>query len=96
VAGSRKPQIKQGHCHDEPTSIFEIFPTVVSGTRLPNVLPRGYLRGIAFAPDGLSFYYAIEALVAKRPFYRIAYHHVLNTPFEDEIRVRGGSRRWFV
>ena len=25
--------------------------------RLSNLLPRGYLRGFAFAPDGKSFYY---------------------------------------
>jgi prolyl oligopeptidase len=42
------------------------------------------LRGFAFAPDGKSFYYAHEAVAAKRPFYRAAYQHVLGTlPNED-------------
>ena len=55
--------------------------------RLPDVLPRGYLRGFAFAPDGKSFYYVHEALSAKRPFYRAAYHHVLGTPFSEDPEI---------
>jgi prolyl oligopeptidase len=53
----------------------------------PDLLPRGYLRGFAFAPDCKSFYYVHEALNAKRLFYRAAYHHVLGTPSTDDREI---------
>jgi prolyl oligopeptidase len=69
-------EVKEG---GERTGTFEVLD-IATRKRLTDFLPRGYLRGFAFAPDGKSFYYVHEALDAKYPFYRAAYHHVLGTP----------------
>jgi len=69
-------EVKEG---GERTGTFELLE-IETRKRLPDLLPRGYLRGFAFAPDGKSFYYVHEALDAKRPFYRAAYKHVFGTP----------------
>jgi prolyl oligopeptidase len=75
-------EVKEG---GERTGTFEILK-IESRTALPDVLPRGYLRGFAFAPDSKSFYFVHESLSAKHQ-YRAAYHHVLGTPFEDDREV---------
>src|SRR6266436_9018000 len=62
-------EVKEG---GERAGIFELLE-IETRKRLPDLLPRGYLRGFAFAPDGKSFYFTHEALNAKRPFYRAAY-----------------------
>src|SRR5229473_3533757 len=73
-------EVKEG---GERTGTFELLE-IETRKHLPDLLPRGYLRGFAFAPDSRSFYYVHEALDAKRPFYRAAYEHVLGTsPDED-------------
>lgn len=73
-------EVKEG---GERTGTFELLE-IETRKPLPDLLPRGYLRGFVFAPDGNSFYYVHEALEAKRPFYRAACQHVLGTPsFED-------------
>jgi prolyl oligopeptidase len=68
-------EVKEG---GERTGTFELLE-IEARKRLPDLLPRGYLRGFAFAPDGKSFYYVHEALSAKRPFHRAAYQHTLGT-----------------
>ena len=68
-------EIKEG---GERTGTFALLD-IESRHSLPDVLPRGYLRGFAFAPDGRSFYYVHESLHAKRPFYRAAYQHQLGS-----------------
>jgi prolyl oligopeptidase len=68
-------EVKEG---GERTGSFELLD-IETRMRLPDFLPRGYLRGFAFAPDSNSFYYVHEAVGAERPFYRAAYHHVLGT-----------------
>jgi prolyl oligopeptidase len=73
-------EVKEG---GERTGTFELLE-VETRRRLPDLLPRGYLRGFAFAPDGKSFYYVHEALDAKRPFYRAAYHHVLGRSSRED------------
>jgi prolyl oligopeptidase len=70
----------------ERTGTFEIFD-IDARKRISDALPRGYLRGFAFAPDGRSFYYVHEALDSKRPFYRAAYRHVIGTRFSDDTEV---------
>lgn len=70
----------------ERTGTFALVDTESRRT-LPDVLPRGYLRGFAFAPDGQSFYYVHEALDSKRPFYRAAYRHVLGTDFSEDREI---------
>jgi prolyl oligopeptidase len=73
-------EVNQG---GERTGTFELLE-IDTRKRLPDLLPRGYLRGFAFAPNGASFYYVHEAADAKRPFYRAAYQHILGTrPSED-------------
>jgi len=76
-------EVKEG---GEKTGTFELLD-IETRMRLPDLLPRGYLRGFAFAPDGKSFYYAHEALDTKRPFYRAAYRHVLGTSFSEDHEV---------
>ena len=76
-------EIKQG---GERTGTFEIFDLRNRRT-LPDSLPRGYLRGLAFTPSSKSFYYVHEATDSKRPFYRAVFHHVLGTGFERDQEV---------
>ena len=84
-------EVKHG---GERTGTFELID-VQSRKALPDVLPRGYLRGFAFALDSRSFYYVHEAVDTKRPHCRAAYHHVLGTSFEDdrEIFVAGEDEK---
>ena len=76
-------EVKEG---GERTGSFECFD-IHNRETLRDVLPRGYLRGFAFAPDAKSFYYVHEPLTAKRPFYRAAYHHVLGTVFGEDREI---------
>src|SRR5690348_4517696 len=76
-------EVKEG---GERTGTFELLE-IETRERLSDLLPRGYLRGFAFASDGKSFYYVHEALNAKRPFYRAAYHHVLGTPVSEDREI---------
>jgi prolyl oligopeptidase len=76
-------EIKEG---GERTGTFALFD--IEGRRtLPDVLPRGYLRGFAFAPDSRSFYYVHEPSEASRRLYRAAYQHVLGAPFAEDKEV---------
>jgi prolyl oligopeptidase len=76
-------EIKEG---GERTGTFALFD-IESQTTLSDVLPRGYLRGFAFAHDSTSFYYVHESSDAMRPFYRAAYRHILGTPFSDDQEI---------
>src|SRR5260221_11137167 len=76
-------EVKEG---GERTGTFELLE-IETRKRLPDLLPRGYLRGFAFAPDGNSFYYVHEALETNRPFYRAAYQHVLGMPSKDDLEI---------
>jgi prolyl oligopeptidase len=76
-------EIKQG---GERSGTFALFD-VENRKTLPDVLPRGYLRGFAFAPDEKSFYYIHQQLDSTRPFYRSVYRHVLGAGFEEDQEV---------
>ena len=78
-------EVKEG---GERTGTFEILE-IDTRAVLPDVLPRGYLRGFAFSlsPDSRSFYHVHEPLTANRPHYRAAYHHVLGTSFDDDEEI---------
>jgi prolyl oligopeptidase len=76
-------EVKEG---GERTGTFELLE-IETRKRLPDLLPHGYLRGFAFAPDGRSFYYVHEALDSKRPFYRAAYKHVFGTPSSQDREI---------
>jgi prolyl oligopeptidase len=69
-------EVKEG---GERTGTFELLD--IDGQRtLPDMLPRGYLRGFAFAPDSYNFYYVHEAITPK-PQRQAVYYHVLGTRF---------------
>jgi prolyl oligopeptidase len=76
-------EVKQG---GERTGTFELFD-VETRRVLTDTLPRGYLRGFAFAPDGRSFYYVHESLESQYPYHRAAYHHFLGTGFDEDQEV---------
>jgi len=75
-------EVKEG---GERTGAFELLD-IVSRRTLPDVLPRGYLRGFAFAPDSRSYYYVHEATAPKLP-QRAVYHHALGTSFDDDKQI---------
>lgn len=75
-------EVKEG---GERTGTFELLD-IQSRKTLPDGLPRGYLRGFAFAPDSWSFYYVHEAITAT-PQRRAVYHHVLGTHFDDDQQI---------
>ena len=76
-------EVKQG---GERSGTFELLDLRTRET-LPDVLPRGYLRGFAFAPDCRSFYYVHESLEAHERPHRAAYNHVLGSSFADDKEV---------
>jgi prolyl oligopeptidase len=84
-------EVKEG---GERTGTFE-FVDVHRRMSLPDVLPRGYLRGLAFAPDCKSFYYVHEPIGATKPHYRAVYHHVLgaNRDEDEQIFFAGEDRK---
>jgi prolyl oligopeptidase len=76
-------EIKDG---GERSGTFALFD-VENRKTLADVLPRGYLRGFAFAPHDASYYYIHEQLDAKKRFARVVYHHILGSSFEDDQEV---------
>jgi prolyl oligopeptidase len=77
-------EVKEG---GERTGTFEILDVQQRKVLLPDVLPRGYLRGFVFSPDLKSFYYSHESLTAKSPHYRAAYRHILGTSLDNDQEV---------
>lgn len=76
-------EIKEG---GERTGTFALFD-VASRKTLADVLPRGYLRGFAFAPDGKAFYYVHEPLGSGKPLHLAAYQHFLGADFREDQEV---------
>lgn len=76
-------EVKQG---GERTGTFELLD-IQTRKILPDILPRGYLRGFAFAPDSHAFYYVHESVNAEKPHYRSAYKHVLGTRLAEDKEV---------
>jgi prolyl oligopeptidase len=76
-------EVKQG---GERTGTFELLDIRTRET-LPDVLPRGYLRGFTFAPDSSAFYYVHEPLGARESQARSAYRHILGTRFAHDNEV---------
>ena len=73
-------EIKEG---GERTGKFGLFDVAARKT-LPDLLPRGYLRGFGFAPDGQGFCYVHEPRHGARPFQWAAYRHVLGSQFSED------------
>jgi prolyl oligopeptidase len=82
-------EIKEG---GERTGAFALFDAE-NKTILPDALPRGYLRGFAFAPDSRSFYYVHESLEPERNDYRAVYRHVVGTGFcrDEQVFLAGNG-----
>lgn len=76
-------EVKEG---GERTATLELLD-IESRRALPEVFPRGHLRGFAFSPDGKSFCYVHEALESRRPFYRVARRHHLGTSFREDKEI---------
>jgi prolyl oligopeptidase len=76
-------EVKQG---GERAGTFELFDIEKRRT-LPDTLPRGFLRGFAFAPDLRSFYYVHEAIGSEAPCIHAVYHHILGADFADDEEV---------
>jgi len=76
-------EVKEG---GERTGTFKLFE-IESRRTLPDVLPRGYLRGFAFAPDRKSFCYVHEPANGKEPYRHAAYQHVLGTELSKDREV---------
>jgi prolyl oligopeptidase len=73
-------EVKEG---GERTGTFKLLE-IESRRILPDVLPRGYLRGFAFAPDVKGFCYSHDAANGKKPYRHAAFHHVLGTAFSED------------
>jgi prolyl oligopeptidase len=76
-------EVKEG---GERSGVFEVFDISRRKT-LPDILPRGYLRGFAFAPDGRSFYYVHDDVCGSKSLNRTAYRHLLGTALSDDLRI---------
>jgi prolyl oligopeptidase len=76
-------EVKEG---GERTGTFELLDIQKRET-LPDVLPRGYLRGFAFAPDSKAFYYVHETMRSQTAPRRAAYRHSLGTSFSEDEEV---------
>jgi prolyl oligopeptidase len=73
-------EVKEG---GERTGTFKLLD-IESRRTLPDVLPRGYLRGFAFAPEEKSFCYVHEPADANQQTRRAAFRHVLGTEFSED------------
>ncbi len=81
-------EVKEG---GERTGTFNLLE-IAGRTTLPDVLPRSYLRGFAFAPDGASFCYVREPEKPTTPHHRhAAFRHVLGTDFREDKEVFFGG-----
>jgi prolyl oligopeptidase len=76
-------EVKEG---GERTGTFKLLE-IESKITLPDILPRGYLRGFAFAPDGKSFCYVHEPANGKEAYRRAAFRHVLGTEFSEDREI---------
>jgi len=76
-------EVKEG---GERTARFELLD-IETRSILPDALPRGYLRGFAFAPDSRSVYYSHEPVDANKSYRRAAYQHALGTRFDEDREI---------
>ena len=76
-------EVKEG---GERTGTFELLD-INTRTILPDRLPHGYLRGFAFDPDSLSFYYVHAGVSANTALSRVVYRHILGTELQDDKEI---------
>jgi len=75
-------EVKEG---GERTGRFEIVD-VDRRRVLPDVLPRGYLRGFVFASDNSGFYYVHES-VSSKTNPRTVCRHILGAPVNSDQQI---------
>lgn len=76
------------------TGVFKILD-LNSLEALPDVLPRGRLRGFGFTPEEDGFYYVHEPAEPFQASSEVAYYHVLGTEFSmdrEMFRVPANKR----
>jgi prolyl oligopeptidase len=76
-------EVKEG---GERSGTFEVLD-VENREILRDRLPRGYLRGIAFAPDSNCFYYVHQPLRTSKPVRHVVYRHLLGSDFAGDFEV---------
>ena len=76
-------EIKEG---GERTGTFALLD-IESRKALPDVLPRGYLRGFAFSRGSRGFYYVHEPADSSLSGFKRARHHLLGTDFAADQTV---------
>jgi prolyl oligopeptidase len=76
-------EVKEG---GERAGRLEFFD-VKTGNRLPDSLPKAYLRAFAFAADSQSFFYSQDPLDQKTPFDRAIHEHKIGKDNGDDITV---------
>jgi len=70
----------------ERNGTFELLD-IETREALPEIFPRGYLCGFAFAHDSTALYYVHEAPGAQNSRSRVAYRHVLGTTLANDKAV---------
>jgi prolyl oligopeptidase len=70
----------------EDSCAVEFFD-VCRGVTLPDRLPHGLCRGLAFAPDGSGFYYVHGAIGTPRPHFRAVNRHTFGTELEEDSEI---------
>jgi len=76
-------EVKEG---GERTGTFELFD-IKEQKKLPDSLPRGYLRGFLVCSGRAKFLLRPRGLDAERPYYRAAFHHVVGASFDDDREI---------
>ena len=76
-------EVKEG---GERTSTYELLD-IKTRKRLPDILPRGYLRGFAFAPDSRSFFYVHEPWNGRNGLCCAAFEHRLGSDFSHDREI---------
>jgi prolyl oligopeptidase len=82
-------EVKEG---GERTSSFELWD-LDDNKPLPDIIPRGYLRGFSFAPDCRSFYYAHEP-AEKSAAHPGIHQHIFGTAVDDDSRIFPEQDDW--
>lgn len=54
---------------------------------LPDKLPTGFCRGLAFFPDARGFFYVHRPIGTPRPYYRVVLRHFFGTDFESDTEI---------
>lgn len=76
-------EVKEG---GERSATFELLD-IATCQVLADALPRGYLRGFAFAPDSQSFFYVHQPAEGEQSRLRAVYLHALGTELSEDREI---------